>query len=68
LRTHHALVLTTTHERLAESRRGGAALCRADYDAAALAGWAERVLLQPWDEAFVFFKHEDEGLGPALAE
>jgi uncharacterized protein YecE (DUF72 family) len=32
-----------------------------------LAGWARRVLAQPWQEAFVFFKHEDAGTGPAFA-
>ena len=42
-------------------------LRRADYDETALAAWARRVLAQPWDEAFVFFKHEDEGKAPALA-
>jgi hypothetical protein len=25
------------------------------------------VLAQPWDHAYVFFKHEDEGIGPKLA-
>ena len=35
--------------------------------AADLAGWAERVRAQAWSEAFVFFKHEDEGKGPELA-
>ena len=42
-------------------------LRRADYQDADLAGWAERVIGQPWTEAFVFFKHEDEGKGPELA-
>jgi uncharacterized protein YecE (DUF72 family) len=42
-------------------------LRRADYGDAALGAWAERVRAQPWDEAFVFFKHEDEGKAPALA-
>jgi uncharacterized protein YecE (DUF72 family) len=32
-----------------------------------LDGWAERVLAQPWSDAFVYFKHEDAGVGPALA-
>jgi uncharacterized protein YecE (DUF72 family) len=53
---------------VATGRFGYLRLRRADYDAAALARWADRVLAQPWDEAFVFFKHEDEGRGPALAE
>ena len=42
-------------------------LRRADYDEAALQGWAERIRAQPWTEAFVFFKHEDEARGPELA-
>jgi uncharacterized protein YecE (DUF72 family) len=39
----------------------------ARYDDAALAAWAERVRAQPWATAFVFFKHEDGGIGPRLA-
>lgn len=42
-------------------------LRRADYDDRALARWAARVAGQPWTDAFVFFKHEDEARGPALA-
>jgi len=42
-------------------------LRRAPYGEADLATWAQRVLAQPWREAFVFFKHEDAGTGPALA-
>ena len=42
-------------------------LRRQDYGEEALATWAERVRSQPWSEAFVFFKHEEEGKGPALA-
>jgi uncharacterized protein YecE (DUF72 family) len=49
------------------ARWGYLRLRRADYDNASLGEWAERVLAQPWDEAWVFFKHEDEGKGPALA-
>jgi uncharacterized protein YecE (DUF72 family) len=43
-------------------------LRRSEYGDADLASWAERVSGQPWREAFVFFKHEDEGKGPELAE
>ncbi len=42
-------------------------LRRPDYAEGALAGWARRVGEQPWGEAFVYFKHEDEGRGPDLA-
>jgi uncharacterized protein YecE (DUF72 family) len=42
-------------------------LRRQDYDDAALAAWAERLKARQWADAFVFFKHEDEGVGPKLA-
>ena len=42
-------------------------LRRPDYGDEQLSTWAGRVRGQPWEEAFVFFKHEDEGKGPALA-
>jgi uncharacterized protein YecE (DUF72 family) len=42
-------------------------LRRPDYDEAALAAWVERIRSQPWSDAFVFFKHEDEARGPELA-
>ena len=32
-----------------------------------LADWMKRVQDQKWEDAFVFFKHEDEGVGPKLA-
>lgn len=37
-----------------------------DYSPDALLAWCERC--RPFDHAFVFFKHEDEGAGPALAQ
>ena len=37
------------------------------YGAAALAEWHERLTAAPLEEAYVFFKHEDDGLGPKLA-
>jgi uncharacterized protein YecE (DUF72 family) len=42
-------------------------LRRAEYDDAALRAWIDRVHAQPWERAFVFFKHEDAGKGPAMA-
>jgi uncharacterized protein YecE (DUF72 family) len=42
-------------------------LRRADYDDEALSRWGERVKGSGWKDAHVFFKHEDEGAGPALA-
>jgi uncharacterized protein YecE (DUF72 family) len=41
---------------------GYARLHRFDYDAPMLAAWAMKLAAQPWDEAYVFFKH-DEGIG-----
>lgn len=30
--------------------------------------WAKTVKSQDWEKAFIFFKHEDGGTGPKLAE
>lgn len=44
-------------------------LRRADYDAAALDRWAGLLRSTGWtEEVFVYFKHEDEARGPALAD
>jgi len=43
-------------------------LRRSTYNDPELAAWSERVRQQPWQEVFVFFKHEDEGAAPRLAE
>jgi uncharacterized protein YecE (DUF72 family) len=32
-----------------------------------LKDWARRIREQPWTDAFVFLKHEEEGIGPKLA-
>ena len=42
-------------------------LRRSDYGQADLVNWKEQILSQQWDHAFVYFKHEDEGIGPKLA-
>jgi len=42
-------------------------LRRQDYGEETLSGWADRIRTQPWSEASVFFKHEEEGKGPELA-
>ena len=42
-------------------------LRRPDYGEAEVAAWADRIRGQPWDETYVFFKHEDAGAGPKLA-
>lgn len=43
-------------------------LRRTEYSEQALDDWARRVENQPWREAYVFFKHEDEARGPRFAE
>lgn len=42
-------------------------LRREGYSPAALKKWMKRVKDQEWKTAFVFFKHEDAGIGPKLA-
>lgn len=43
-------------------------LRKQDYAPAELAQWVERMRAAGWSDVFVFFKHEDEGRGPKLAE
>lgn len=38
------------------------------YDEGELETWAERIKARQWSDAYVFFKHEDEGTGPRLAK
>jgi len=42
-------------------------LRRAAYSDDDLRRWRDRIRAQPWGDVFVFFKHEDEARGPALA-
>ena len=42
-------------------------LRRTGYAPADLTRWADKIGAQPWEDVYVFFKHEDEGAGPALA-
>jgi len=42
-------------------------LRRSGYGPDELKGWRERLASQPFQRALVFFKHEEEGAGPALA-
>jgi len=43
-------------------------LRRPDYGDTGLKAWVKRVREQNWRDAFVFFKHEDEGKGPQMAK
>jgi uncharacterized protein YecE (DUF72 family) len=42
-------------------------LRRENYGDADLAAWADRIRRQNWSEAYVFFKHEDDGTAPTFA-
>ena len=73
LRAHNvALCLADTDEELevplvSTANWGYLRLRRPDYPAAELGKWRGWVQAQKWDEAFVFFKHEDAGAGPKMA-
>jgi uncharacterized protein YecE (DUF72 family) len=66
-----ALCIAQDEERetpaVATARFGYLRLRRTDYDTPALAAWLDRVRAFPWEEAFVFFKHEDDARGPEYA-
>lgn len=73
LRAGHAALCLADAEELATpivatASWGYLRLRREDYDEAALAAWAERLRALPFTEAFAYFKHEDAGRGPQLAE
>jgi uncharacterized protein YecE (DUF72 family) len=42
-------------------------LRRMDYEQPTLKEWLDRVRATKWSEAFIFFKHEDQALGPKFA-
>jgi uncharacterized protein YecE (DUF72 family) len=72
LRRHQAALCIADSEEFATPFEATAGwgylrLRRQDYDEAALRGWADRLKTKAYDTAYVFFKHEDEGAGPALA-
>ena len=53
---------------MATTNWGYLRLRRVDYNDAALRTWVKRIQNQDWRDAFVFFKHEDTGNGPRLAQ
>src|SRR5258708_7898621 len=73
LRAHDcALVVSDTDEKplteiISTAGWGYLRLRRTAYDENDLVEWMKRVKNQKWKDAFVFFKHEDEGTGPKLA-
>jgi uncharacterized protein YecE (DUF72 family) len=73
LRSHNALLcIADTDEGetplIATADRGYLRLRREHYDDSELRTWAERIAAQPWSHAFVYFKHEDAGLGAKFAQ
>lgn len=66
-----ALVIAQTAEYdtplVATADWGYLRLRKVEYEAGEVEDWARRVLDQEWSEAYVFFKHEEEGTGPRLA-
>jgi len=67
-----ALVVSDTDakplsEIVSTARWGYLRLRRTEYGENDLTEWMKRVREQKWKDAFIFFKHEDEGTGPKLA-
>lgn len=67
-----ALVVSDTDEKplteiISTASWGYLRLRRTTYEEGDLTEWLTRVKDQKWKDAFVFFKHEDEGVGPKLA-
>lgn len=73
LREHHAAMCIAEAEDGVEvpfvstADWGYLRLRRPDYGDAELEAWVKRVQVQPWQDAFMFFKHEDEGKAPLMA-
>ena len=67
-----ALVIADTDDEDAEivstAPWGYMRLRKTDYTDKQTAAWAKRVAAADWDDAFVFFKHEDAGVGPLMAK
>ena len=72
LRAHGASLCVAEGEKLesplvATADWGYVRLRRDEYPDAVIAEWAEKILAQPWKEAFVFLKHDD-GDAPSVAK
>ena len=73
LRDHGAaLVIADTDDEDAEivstASWGYLRLRKTDYTDQQTTAWAKKVAAAEWDDAFVFFKHEDAGVGPLMAK
>ena len=67
-----ALVVSDTDEKplsqiISTASWGYLRLRRTNYEERDLVEWMKRVQNEKWSDAFIFFKHEDEGVGPKLA-
>ncbi|HBB96037.1 MAG TPA: DUF72 domain-containing protein [Blastocatellia bacterium] len=67
-----ALVVSDTDENplteiISTAAWGYLRLRRTNYEKKDLVEWMKRVQNEKWSDAFIFFKHEDEGIGPKLA-
>lgn len=72
LRAHEvALVIAESEDQetplVTTANFGYLRLHRPAYDPAALDAWAERIRQQPWERAWVYFKHDADTAGPELA-
>jgi len=73
LRAHNCALCTADMDEtessnlVATATWGYVRLRRSEYSRVDLSNWKERILSQQWDHAYIFFKHEDEGIGPKLA-
>ena len=75
LRNHHAALCLAESEDLVTPREvradvGYLRLRREDYTEEDLADWVEFVRKQKarWSDVFIYFKHEEKGVGPVFAE
>jgi uncharacterized protein YecE (DUF72 family) len=73
LRTHNAMLCAADVDEgespplVATAKAGYLRLRRVAYSDAELQAWVKQIAAQPWERAYVYFKHEDEGLGPKFA-
>jgi uncharacterized protein YecE (DUF72 family) len=69
---NYALCMAETDENetsslITTANWGYVRLRRSEYSHADLLQWKDKILSQQWEHAYIFFKHEDEGIGPKLA-
>jgi uncharacterized protein YecE (DUF72 family) len=56
-----------TQEIITTATWGYLRLRRTNYTEADLSQWLAKIKAQPWEKVFVFFKHEEEAIGPETA-